>query len=111
MTTTTQTRTISWAGLSGQSYKYWIYPIGTSFNALPGNYIYTRETQPDTFVPIYIGETENLAERTLSTHHKRDCINRNGATHIHVHESSNSVYTRRAEEKDLVERWNPCCND
>jgi len=37
--------TIVWSGLSGKKYKYWIYPIDTSFKEEPGNYIFTRETR------------------------------------------------------------------
>ena len=55
--------TIMWSGASGQKYKYWIYPIGSSFKPVAGNYIFARETEPSMWAPIYIGETDNLDRR------------------------------------------------
>ena len=105
---TTTTDTILWQGKSGTKYKYWIYPIGHSLKAEAGNYIFTKETQPGSWRPIYIGQTENLDER-FDDHHKAGCIRSNGATHIHVHLNS-SKPARLAEERDLILRWNPVCN-
>ena len=102
--------TIMWPGKSGSKYKYWIHQIGTSFKAESGNYIYAKESSPGKWVAVYIGETGDLSDRTLEGHHKEDCIRRNGATHVHAHASSASADIRRAEEADLVEKWNPTCN-
>jgi len=102
--------TITWTGASGKGYTYFIYPIGTEFNAVPGNYIFAKETTPHTYAPIYIGQTGNLSER-FDNHHKMPCIKRNGATHIHAHTSSEKEEVRLAEETDLIRKWNPPCND
>lgn len=110
MSSNVTTKTIIWTGASGVQYKYWIHPIGTDFKAVPGNYIFARETEPGRHSPIYIGETSDLSER-FDNHHKMHCIKRNGATHIHVHQSSNVKEERRQEESDLIARWNPHCND
>ena len=104
---TTTTRTIRWLGQSGQQYEYLIYPLGTNFKSAPGNYIFARE-QSNGFVPIYIGQTSDLAER-FDYHHKIGCIRKLEATHIHVH-SNTSQSARLNEERDLVQRWNPPCN-
>ena len=56
-------RTIMWEGVSGEQYKYWINPIGSSFKSEPGNYIFAKETRPNTWMAIYVGETKNLANR------------------------------------------------
>lgn len=32
----TEAPIIMWSGLSGKKYKYWIYPIGSSFKKEPG---------------------------------------------------------------------------
>ncbi len=109
MSTSIQTETILWPGRSGKQYKYFIYPLGTSFSAVPGNYIFSKETSPNHYRPIYIGETSDLSER-FDSHHKMACIKRNGATHIHVHQTNGGVAVRRAEESDLVSRWKPVCN-
>ena len=109
MTTKTDVKTIDWAGQSGRQYRYYIYPIGTTFKAVPGNYIFTRETSPGRHRPIYIGETEDLSER-FENHHKMPCIRREGATHIHVHQTDGGAAVRRQEEGDLIGKWNPSCN-
>lgn len=102
--------TIIWEGASGTGYKYWIYPFGTTFSAAPGNYIFAKETKPQTYAPIYIGQTGDLSER-FDSHHKMSCIKQNGATHIHVHTSSGKEEERLAEETDLLRKWNTPCND
>ena len=103
-------RTIFWSGASGKQYKYWIDDINTSFKDEPGNYIYAKEISPDRWVPIYIGETDSLKDRLSSNHEKLPCIKRHGGTHIHAHTSSSDEDIRRAEEADLIEKWNPPCN-
>lgn len=105
----TDTPEIYWPGESGAKYRYLIYPIGSSFKAEPGNYIFAKETKPNTWSPIYIGETENLEER-LDNHNELPCIRRNGGTHVHVHLSSSNSQERRNEESDLIKKWNPPCN-
>lgn len=105
----TNTPTIMWSGLSGKSYSYWIYPIGSSFKEEPGNYIFAREVRPGHWSPCYIGQTENLNKR-LGDHEKEACARRNGATHIHAHLNGSSDTARRTEERDLIQKWNPPCN-
>lgn len=101
--------TILWHGKSGKEYKYWIYPMGTTFNDKKGaNYIFAKEITKGNHKPIYIGETGDLSVR-FDFHHKMPCIKENRATHIHVHLNTNES-NRLAEESDLVQKWNPICN-
>jgi hypothetical protein len=100
---------IMWPGASGKQYKYWIHPINTSFKGSPGNYIFAKETSPERWIPIYIGETDNIKER-LSNHEKMPCVKRHGRTHVHIHNSSSAEELRRAEESDLIANWDPPCN-
>jgi hypothetical protein len=79
-----ETPTIMWPGQSGKEYKYWIYPIGSSFKEEPGNYLFAKKTQQGYWYPCYIGQTVNLNQR-LGDHEKEACSKRNGATHIHAH--------------------------
>jgi uncharacterized coiled-coil protein SlyX len=100
---------IYWKDKSGTSHRFWIYPRGTKFNEpCPGIYIYARETSPHKWVPIYIRQTENVNVR-LTNHEQQECVDQNGATHIHV-----SIITdeksRSTLEKDLIEQWKPVCN-
>lgn len=101
--------THTWIGKSGKEYKYWIYKIGTSLKKEGGNYIFAKETSPGVWSPQYMGQTKNLDER-LDGHEKEACAKRNGATHIHAHLNS-TEQTRLDEEKDLVGKWKPICNE
>lgn len=102
--------TIKWPGKSGKEYKYWIYSIDTTFSKNPANYIFVKETSPGKWRTKYIGQTKNLADR-LSSHEKEDCAKKKGAKHIHAHKTSGGLAVRRKEEKDLIDRWNPPCNE
>jgi hypothetical protein len=106
----TDTLTIDWTGKSGKSYKYWIHKIGTTFQAVAGNYVFSKETKPGYWAAIYIGETSDLSSR-FDDHHQQKCIDKNGATHVHVHSNSAGADARRAEECDIIARWNPTCNE
>ena len=102
------TETYDWEGLSGKSYKYYIYQA-YNFKAEPGNYIFAFESPSGGWIPIYIGETSDLSER-FDNHHKAQCIRDHGATHIHVHLSSDDENVRLEEEKDLIGLYQPPCN-
>jgi hypothetical protein len=100
---------IYWKGKSGTTHRFWIYARGTKFNEpCPGIYIYARETFPHKWVPIYIGQTKNVNVR-LANHEQRECVDQNGATHIHVSIIPDEK-SRFTFEKDLIERWKPVCN-
>ena len=95
---------IYWKDKSGTSHRFSIYPRGTKFNEpCPGIYIYAREESPHKWFPIYIGQTKNLNVR-LTNREQRECVEQNGATHIHI-----SIITdeksRFRIEKDLIEQW------
>ena len=81
-----------------------------SFKELPGNYVFAKRTASGGFVPIYVGETGDLSER-FDDHHKKECIIRRGATHLHAHTSSAEREKRAEEEQDIIVRWTPPCND
>ena len=108
MSTSTET-TILFNGKSGREYKFWMYPLGTSFNESPGVYVWAKETQPGYFRPVYIGQSNNLRVRHGS-HEKEPEVLRNGATRICAHTRGGEA-ERLAEEKDLIENYKPVCND
>jgi predicted GIY-YIG superfamily endonuclease len=102
---------VTCVGASGKEYKYFGFPIGTQMPKIPGNYIFAKSTQVNSWTPIYIGETGDLQER-FENHHKKDCIIKNGATHVFVHKSSSDQSVRLLEETDLRTRFNKTsCND
>jgi hypothetical protein len=102
-------QTILWPGASGKQYQYWISPIGMTFVDEPGNYIFTKETSPNHWIPLYIGQTESLRNR-LTDHEKLPCIQQYGGTNIHAHTTSGGEEVRKAEETDLLAKWDPPCN-
>lgn len=104
------TPTIDWEGASGRTYRYEIYPLSTGFREKPGNYIWARETRPGCWSPCYIGQAKNLNQR-LGDHEKEACAKRHGATHIHAHLNGAGEAARLAEEKDLILKWEPPCNE
>jgi hypothetical protein len=100
---------IYWKDKSGTRHRFWIYPRGTKFNEpCPGIYIYARETSPHKWIPIYIGQTENVNVR-LTNPEQHECVDQNGGTHVHVSIITNEK-SRRAIEKDLIQQWKPVCN-
>jgi hypothetical protein len=101
---------ISWLGQSGQEYQYEVYPIDTAFQPLPGNFIYAKQGEDGNWVPVYIAQTRGMHQR-LEGHVNVDDAIANGATHIHAHYCSTGQAARCNEERDLVQRWQPVCND
>lgn len=95
--------TVNWTGGSGRQYTYHIYPLPVNFDPnQSGNYIYSRLSQDNKWIPIYIGQGD-LKDRT-ENHHKATCIRSKGATHVHVH--TNSVEANRlSEERDLLANY------
>lgn len=102
--------TIKWIGQSDRKYEYDIHTLDTTHKAVPANYVFAKQTEPNTYNPIYAGETGDISER-FDNHHKMPCIIREGATHICTHTSSSDDKVRKAEESDIIERWHPPCND
>ena len=100
---------IYWKDKSGTSHRFWIYPRGTKFNEpCSGIYVYARETSPHKWTPIYIGQTENVNVR-LTNDEQRECVDQNGATHIHV-KTVTDEKSRFTIEKELIQQWTPVCN-
>jgi len=96
--------TCNWIGKSGNSYEYHIHNLPPNFKSLPGNYIFAKLNANNKWVPVYIGETEDLSER-FDDHHKMPCIKRKGATHIHAHLNQGGEVARRREESDLLDNY------
>ncbi len=96
--------TCTWTGASGTDYTYYIHELPVSFKQAYGNYIYSKtSTKPNRWLPIYIGEGD-LSDRISSGHHRADCIEKKGATHVHVHTTS-SKEKGQTEEQDLLANY------
>jgi hypothetical protein len=101
---------LNWPGQSGTQYPYQINPIDTPFPPLPANYIYAKQAEDGTWVPVYIAQTRDVHQR-LEGHVHMDEAVAQGATHIHVHLSSTGQAARCSEERDLIGLWHPVCNE
>jgi hypothetical protein len=101
---------LNWPGQSGAQYPYEVHPIDTPFQAVPANYIYARQSEDGTWVPVYIAQTRALKQRLEGHVSAQDAI-AHGATHIHVHFSTAGQAARCTEEHDLIQLWHPECND
>lgn len=102
--------TILWQGKSGANYKYWIYPLSATFEAVGGNYIFAKETRAKKFELIYIGEADDLSEGLTNRLAVRQSVQRNGATHIHAHSTPGGPPIRGDEVSDLISNYDPHCN-
>ena len=101
---------VNWPGQSGKEYPYQVYPLESSFQSIPGNYIYAKQSEDGFWVPLYIAQTRNLSQR-LEDSEKQGRAMQSGTTHILVHISNESQAARCSEERDLILRWQPPCND
>jgi hypothetical protein len=96
--------TCTWIGASGKEYKYYIYKRHPQINkGEEGNYIYAKVSSNRHWVPVYIGQGD-LFVRATGNHPQIECIDRKGATHIHVHLNSEEM-DRLAEKKDLLANY------
>jgi hypothetical protein len=91
---------VEWSGASGTKYTYWIYPRNPSIKSGElGNYIYAK-VEKNVWVPVYVGQGD-ISVRCSQAHHKKECIDSKGATHVHMHTNANEA-ARLAEERDLL---------
>jgi hypothetical protein len=96
--------TCTWTGASGKNYTYYIWPRHPNIDAgQMGNYIYAKKNSEGRWVPVYIGQGD-LSVRSTKDHHRTECIDKKGATHIHMHLNSREP-DRLSEERDLLERY------
>ena len=101
---------ISVNGASGTTYHFGVFAWGTTFNPVGAVYLILRkEYSSSNYTILYIGETGDLSDR-FSNHHKQDCFDRNGKSHIGILvEDSES---RRLDiESDLLQNYTTTCND
>jgi hypothetical protein len=91
--------TVELRGGLGQ-YKYWAYPINTTFKDEPGNYAYAKRNHAGRWDVVYVGQTSSLSQR-LASHDAEQTAIRFGATHILAHLNQDER-ARKEEEADLI---------
>lgn len=100
---------VDWQGKSGRAYRYWFVDMDLPFNAVAGNYVFATRMPNGNLKPLYFGETGDFSTR-MSKHEVWSVALRLGATHALAHPTQGVETVRRAEERDLVELWNPPLN-
>ena len=100
---------VNFRGASGRLYTdFWVFDLETTFNPnQPAVYVVMRD-EPQRYVVIYIGQTEDLAGR-FEDHHKRQCMRRHSANRIAVKIVRDEA-DRLAIENDLITAYHPPCN-
>ncbi len=101
---------IDWPGKSGRRYSYFFIEnfSAAGINPISGNYMFVRRSGLN-WLPIYIGQAENLKIRLPNHERLRDAISA-GATRVMAHATPGGEWVRLAEEKDLIEQWHPVLN-
>lgn len=103
---------IDWTGLSGKTYRYWFLAnprTPTAIQSVAGNYAFVKQLPTGLFVPIYFGIAEDLSDR-IAYHDRWTDALRAGLTHVMGHTTPAGALAREAEERDLIQRWNPALN-
>ena len=105
--------TVTITGDSGTKYAFDVFGLGSNLNAVAGVYAVTDRHESAqggySHTVIYFGQTDNLDDR-FSDHHKADCFKDHGANSLCFHADDNEQ-SRLAKESDLIEAYNPPCND
>ncbi len=100
-------------GASLTKYDFDVDPGGKNLPAVAGVYYVSARTEKEEggylHNYIYIGESENVAER-FNGHHKEDCFTQHNANCVNVHPDDDNQ-SRLDKEADLVAAYNPPCND
>lgn len=99
-------------GQSGKNYRYFFLKsiAAADVKKEAGNYIFTKPgATAGKEVVLYIGQADDLSRR-LSTHERWEEAKRVGATRVYAHLTQGGESVRCAEERDLIQRWNPPLN-
>lgn len=90
-------------------YDFNVYDLSTSWNDVPGIYIYSRrDAEHRLWTPLYIGQTESFRHR-LPHHERKPAALVHGATHLHAKVEYVEAERLRIES-ELIERFRPILN-
>jgi hypothetical protein len=104
---------VVWSGQSTRRYEFQLHPIGAAYFDKPGVYIFCKAFADGKWYAVYVGETDSFKQRltdNLYGHHRWQCIQAAGATHICTLHVTGSVLSRMSIETDLRASLNPPCN-
>jgi hypothetical protein len=104
--------TVDFMGKSGVAYRYWnlVNPFtAAAIQPVAGNYVFAKLLADGTYLPLYFGEAGDLQVR-IPPHERWAEAARLGATHVMAHTTPAGEAARLAQEKDLIQYWNPPLN-
>lgn len=103
---------VDWVGQSGRSYRYWALAnpkVAAEIQDAGGNYAFVKQLPNGNFTPLYFGKADSLRDRIPSHECWPEAV-RLGVTHLMGHTTPAGDDARCAEERDLIQRWNPPMN-
>jgi len=102
---------VDWPGQSGRTYRYHTLARVTADGILSvaGNYAFVKQLANGNYLPLYFGQAEDLQSR-LPCHERWAEAVRLGATEVQAHSTQGGELVRCAEERDLIQRWDPPLN-
>ena len=84
------------------------FDIGTPFKNVSAVYVFSRRNLNGSHQIIYVGQTKGLADR-FANHHRASCIKSHGANKVSILQIGEES-TRLRIEAELINRYNPICN-
>jgi hypothetical protein len=97
-------------GVSGKAYFYTPYLWVTRWHPDPANYAFGwQDGETGTWRVAYLGETASLSHR-MRNHGQWEAAAKLGCTHVLVNLNAGGQRTRRAEEQDLIAKYQPTLN-
>lgn len=96
-------------GVSGTNYIYEITTPLAPWNKVPINYVFAHEVH-DGWRICYAGECGDATTRMPAHEKWYPALSLNAGMRIFAHVSSSDAAVRRAEEEDLIARYNPQLN-
>ena len=103
---------IDWPDATGRTYRYWFLAtpaVASSIQDVAGNYVFAKRLPNGNYVPLYFGIADSLRNRIPSHDRWHDAV-RAGATHVLAHTTPAGDTAQAAEEKALIQHWNPTLN-
>lgn len=102
---------IDWPGKSGSTYRYWFLPNleAANIKSEAGNYMFAKKLANGNYLPAYIGQADNLSNRLPNHERLADAV-KAGATYVLTHTTPAGEQARLAEERDLIQQWDPPLN-
>jgi hypothetical protein len=94
-----------------------VFPLSAPPSGRGGVYVFAKRLPPGgmltlgrpLWLALYVGKTDDYADRVCGTHHRIEAAVAQGATHLHVYDIA-EPYRGRLEEH-LIRHLNPALND